>query len=402
MRPLHNCAIAFSIFLAACGASQSTSAGDTLSQKDELASHEIPYLELNSFETDVLASDIPVLVDFTAEWCAPCKIVDPVIDSLMPEMQGRAKVFKVDIDKEAELYNRLGVNGVPHILLFSDGEEQERISAPQKREIYIEYLEALIDGRSTLQTSLKLLQSDDFRRHFILSKRVADLEKALQVEPSLLTDPFENGQSPIALALNRPSYFQNDLVDLIMTQSPLLTPKDLVGLGLCEEFTQAVADDPSVIDQTDPDGVSIVSLALRRSSKLDGRGCEKQVIAAGPNLSENRSEELPLGRMAVMLDDPAVFEAMLNLGLNTETVDISGRTTLHWAVNYGNVEAVELLLASGANLDRRTLTGRTPLDLAVASKSRLQKAISQRGNSTELQSRLKKAEAILELLGAKD
>ena len=386
-------AIAISIFLTACGAPQAAPGDEDVSENQE-----IPYLELSSFEAEVLGSDIPVLIDFTAEWCAPCRIVDPVIDSLMPEMQGRAKVYKVDIDEEPELYNRLGVNGVPHILLFSEGSEQERISAPQEREIYIEYLEALIDGRSTLKISLKLLQSDDFRRHFILSRRVSDLEDALRARPTLLTDPFENGQSPLALVLNKPSYFQNELVELIMRQSPVLTPKDLVGLGRCEEFLRALADEPSALDQRDPDGVSVISLALRRSSKLNGAGCEKEVVAAGPDLSEDRTEELPLGRMAVMLDDAELLEAMLDLGLNAETVNGVGRTMLHWAVNYGNVAAVEQLLARSANKNHRTMTGQTPLDIALAAKARLRKAISEQGSTDDQRSRLEKLEAIILLL----
>ena len=80
-----------------------------------------------NFEADVLKSDLPVLVDFTAEWCGPCQAIAPVIDSLAKEYDGRAKVIKVDVDAEAELGARYSVMSIPTLILFKDGVESERI-----------------------------------------------------------------------------------------------------------------------------------------------------------------------------------------------------------------------------------------------------------------------------------
>ena len=63
----------------------------------------VVYVTTDYFEKNVLESDVPVLVVFTAPWCGPCKILDPVIESLMPEMSGHAKVFKVDTDETPEI-----------------------------------------------------------------------------------------------------------------------------------------------------------------------------------------------------------------------------------------------------------------------------------------------------------
>jgi len=79
------------------------------------------------FENEVLRSDQPVLVDFFAPWCGPCRILAPLIDRLAEEFQGRAKVLKVNVEDESELADVFEIRGVPTLLLFKDGEVVDRI-----------------------------------------------------------------------------------------------------------------------------------------------------------------------------------------------------------------------------------------------------------------------------------
>ena len=75
------------------------------------------------FEKEVLHSDVPVLVDFWAPWCPPCRAIGPTLDALADEYQGKAKVVKVDVDDEPEVASRYGVSSIPALLLFKGGEQ---------------------------------------------------------------------------------------------------------------------------------------------------------------------------------------------------------------------------------------------------------------------------------------
>ena len=83
-------------------------------------------LNNQNFETEVLKSEIPVLVDFFAEWCGPCKVMAPTLEQFATEQIGKVKVGKLDVDQVPELAEKYGVMGIPTLIAFKNGEEVSR------------------------------------------------------------------------------------------------------------------------------------------------------------------------------------------------------------------------------------------------------------------------------------
>ena len=87
-----------------------------------------------NFDTEVLQSDDPVLVDFSAVWCGPCKMLDPIVEELATEWTGKVKVVKLDVDHSPGVAMQYQVMGVPTLMLFVAGESRERITGYQPKD----------------------------------------------------------------------------------------------------------------------------------------------------------------------------------------------------------------------------------------------------------------------------
>ena len=87
----------------------------------------IPHFSDATFERDVIQSDKPVLVDFTATWCGPCRMIAPIVEELANEYQGRAVVGKVDVDENPETAMNYGIRSVPTLLIFKGGQVVDQI-----------------------------------------------------------------------------------------------------------------------------------------------------------------------------------------------------------------------------------------------------------------------------------
>jgi len=105
---------------------------------------EITHISENTFQNEVIEASQPVLVDFTAVWCGPCKMLEPVVKELADELEGKVKVVKLDVDNNANLAMQYQVMGVPTLMLFVDGEPKGRLTGYQpKRRIVKKLLSKL-------------------------------------------------------------------------------------------------------------------------------------------------------------------------------------------------------------------------------------------------------------------
>jgi thioredoxin 1 len=95
---------------------------------------EVQYVTEADFQNEVLNADQPVLVDFTAVWCQPCRMVDPIVKQLAQEWDGRVKVVKLDADQNPNIMMQYGVLGIPTLMLFKDGQVKERVTGYQPKD----------------------------------------------------------------------------------------------------------------------------------------------------------------------------------------------------------------------------------------------------------------------------
>ena len=95
----------------------------------------------NAIFDEVMATDMPVLVDFWAAWCGPCQMVLPIIAELADEYEGKAKICKVNVDEEGELARRFGIVSIPTVMLFKNGEVKEKLVGAQSFDDYADLID---------------------------------------------------------------------------------------------------------------------------------------------------------------------------------------------------------------------------------------------------------------------
>lgn len=108
-----------------------------------MSNENVVILNEENFESEVLNSDIPVMVDFWAEWCGPCQMVIPIVDELANEFKGKVKISKLNVDEVRSVAMKYRVMSIPTILFFKNGEEVRKEVGAKSKDEYVSILNSL-------------------------------------------------------------------------------------------------------------------------------------------------------------------------------------------------------------------------------------------------------------------
>ena len=107
-----------------------------------MGSENLVHIEGGNWQSEVMEAGTPVLVDFWAEWCGPCRAIAPILDELAGELAGKVKIAKVDVDKNQELAGQFGIRSIPTLLVVKDGVVQEQMVGAMNKAALLEKLQA--------------------------------------------------------------------------------------------------------------------------------------------------------------------------------------------------------------------------------------------------------------------
>ena len=126
-----------------CPSSGSTPAFRSITMKNSISSPSVIHLDEGTFDQALRDSNVPVLVDFWATWCAPCRMIAPVLEEIAEEQAEAVRIVKVDADNNPELSNRFGIRNIPTLLFFKGGELKDQVVGLTSKADLISRLNAL-------------------------------------------------------------------------------------------------------------------------------------------------------------------------------------------------------------------------------------------------------------------
>lgn len=321
-------------------------------------SNNIVEISLDNFSTLVEKSQLPVLVDFWAPWCGPCKALNPVIDQVADNLAGQATIGKVNVDDERELAQKFGIRGIPALLLFKDGKVIQNVSDLRTTKGLTDIIQSQVSGESIQDTMLKNLDDPDMLNMFLMEGDLALVEKTLQEQPHLAITPI--GEQKILPMSHAIMSQKMDRVDILRKFGAKPQLNEMLMAGFVEELKETVQElnHSEILALADMQEAEFYANVLMSNNKE----LLELLIPEDADLNlPGQGDQYPILQTALRMPIE-LLSKLVEGGLNLNQM-VRGKTALQLAV--GNLDKIKYLIAQGVDPQATDCDGRTALDFAI-------------------------------------
>ena len=317
-----------------------------------------------NFEAIVLKSDVPVVVDFWAPWCGPCKTVGRIMEELAETFRGKAHITKVNIDQATTVARDCGVSGLPTVLIFRDGRRLESIHGNKPISVYVKALESLLQDRGN-NTSIP---EGETIFTAIRSREQALIEAFIEQQPEQL-NADQNGRSPLMEALLTGD---RQVIQMLNASKPAQNIFELAGCGPLSILEEMIAAAPGKVCEKSAEGYLPLHFAA-----LGNRGeAVRILLKAGATIDELTAGTVEPKTFFYQLMASNSLESLsvlLENGLDpNRQLNSSSEFLLHIAAGIENEKAYDLLCRFGADESLENHHGDTAKQAAASTKLAMQ------------------------------